>query len=195
MTEESSGNREEISWSGEDGVSSQDGMVAEIKARLLPLREGEFSSSMDKVLVYAQSAARSRDGKARDNFIRFARLNLDAALVQALEIVVFRPRLVSKSDEQKKGNALQKAFDRMEHPEKALLDHFVSSSDPLNKYLAAGPWGHEYLRKRGIESESLHVFDMQICELLGCKDTAAGRIVRAYAGLSHALDRLKSERQ
>ena len=175
------------------GAQTQVDLEAEVKASLLPLREGEFSAKIDKILVYTQSAVRSADAKARDNFIRFANLNLDAVLVQALDILVFRPRLASKSDEQKKAAALQKTFDRLEHPEKALLEHYVASSDPLNKYLAAGPWGHEYLKRRGIDAEAMQAFNMQVCELLGCKDTAAGRIVLAYAGLSHLLDLLKGE--
>ena len=113
--------------------------------------------------------------------------------MQALESLVFRPRLASKSDEQKRALALERSFDGLEHPEKALLEHYVSSSDPLNKYIVAGPWGHQYLKKRGIEAEALEAFDMQLCELLGCADMAAGRIVLAYAGLYHALDRLKSD--
>ena len=158
---------------------------------LMPLRQGDFSARIDKILVYAQSAAKSRDARARNNFIRFAHLNLDAALVQALESLVFRPRLASKSDEQKRALALRKSFDGLEHPEKALLEHYVSSSDPLNKYLVAGPWGHQYLKKRGIEAQDLQAFDVELCELLGCKDTAAGKIVLAYVGLSCLLDQLK----
>jgi hypothetical protein len=173
------------------GAQTQVDLEEKVKASLLPLREGEFSAKIDKILVYTQSAVRSSDAKARDNFIRFAHLNLDAVLVQALESLVFRPRLASKSDEQKKAAALQKSFDRMDHPEKALLEHYVSSSDPLNKYLAAGPWGHQYLQSRGIDAKALEAFDIQLCELLGCGDTAAGRIVLAYAGLSHLLDQLK----
>ena len=106
-------------------AQAQVDLEAEVKASLLPLREGEFSAKIDKILVYTQSAVRSKDAKARDNFIRFAHLNLDAILVQALESLVFRPRLASKSDEQKKAAALQKTFDRLEHPEKALLEHYV----------------------------------------------------------------------
>ena len=170
---------------------SADGASKDLSRILLPLRQGDFSAKMDKILVYAQSAAKSKDARARNNFIRFARLNLDAALVQALESLVFRPRLASKSDEQKRAAALQKSFDRMEHPEKALLEHYVSSSDPLNRYIVAGPWGHEYLRKRGIEAQDLQAFDVELCELLGGKDTAAGRIVLAYAELSRLLDQLK----
>jgi len=175
------------------GAQAQVDLEAEVKASLLPLREGEFSAKIDKILVYTQSAVRSADAKARDNFIRFANLNLDAVLVQALDILVFRPRLASKSDEQKKAAALQKTFDRLEHPEKALLEHYVASSDPLNKYLVAGPWGHQYLKGRGIDMVAFEAFDKELCELLGCGDTAAGRIVLAYAGLSHLLDQLKGE--
>lgn len=173
------------------GEESAEAALKELSRILRPLKNGDFSARMDKVLVYAQSAAKSRDARARNNFIRFAFLNLDAALVQALESLVFRPRLASKSDEEKRAIALQKSFDGLGHPEKALLEHYVSSSDPLNKYIVAGPWGHQYLKKRGIEAQDLQAFDIQLCELLGCKDTVAGRIVLAYAGLSHLLDKLK----
>ena len=173
------------------GEESAETACKDLSRILMPLKEGDFSARMDKVLVYAQSAARSKDSKARSNFIRFARLNLDAALVQALDSLVFRPRLASKSDLEKRALALQKSFDQLEHPEKALLEHYVSSSDPLNKYIVAGPWGHQYLVKRGIPWQDLRAFHMQLCELLGCKDTSAGKIVLAYAGLSHLLDKLK----
>lgn len=185
----SDGERKGDGPAGGEGAESK--AFKELSLILLSLRQGDFSARMDKVLVYAQSAARSRDARARDNFIRFACLNLDAALMQALESLVFRPRLASKSDEQKRALALQKSFDGLEHPEKALLEHYVSSSDPLNKYIVAGPWGHQYLVKRGILWQDLRAFHMQLCELLGCKDTVAGRIVLAYAGLSHLLDKLK----
>ena len=172
------------------GEECAEAALKELSRILMPLKDGDFSARMGKVLVYAQSAAKSGDDKARNNFIRFARLNLDAVLVQALESLVFRPRLASKSDEQKRALALQKSFDRLEHPEKALLEHYVSSSDPLNKYIVAGPWGHEYLRNRGIEVQDLQAFHIDLCELLGCKDTSAGKIVLAYASLSRLLDQL-----
>jgi len=185
----SDGDRKGNGPAGGEGAESK--AFKELSLILLSLRQGDFSARMDKVLVYAQSAARSRDARARDNFIRFACLNLDAALMQALESLVFRPRLASKSDLEKRALALQKSFDQLEHPEKALLEHYVSSSDPLNKYIVAGPWGHQYLVKRGILWQDLRAFHMQLCEFLGCKDTVAGRIVLAYAGLSHLLDKLK----
>ena len=175
------------------GGESAEAALKNLSRILMPLKEGDFSASIDKVLVYAQSAARSKDSKARNNFIRFARLNLGAALVQALDNLVFRPRLASRSDEQKKALALQKSFDRIEHPEKGLLDHYIESSDPLNKYLVAGPWGHQYLVKRGIPWQDLLAFDIELCGLLGCKDAAAGKIILAYAGLSHALEQLKGQ--
>lgn len=193
MTDKIGAERKNNPPEGEQSAAAQ--AFHELSGILMTLRQGDFSAKMDKVLVFAQSAAKSSDAKARDNFIRFARLNLDAVLVQALESLVFRPRLASKSDEQKKAMALQKSFDRLEHPEKALLEHYAASSDPLNKYLVAGPWGHDYLKKRGIETEDLEAFDMQLCGLLGCGDTAAGKIVLAYASLSRALDKLKRERQ
>ena len=175
------------------GGESAEAALKNLSRILMPLKEGDFSASIDKVLVYAQSAARSKDSKARNNFIRFARLNLDAALVQALDSLVFRPRLASRSDEQKRALALERSFDGLEHPEKALLEHYVSSSDPLNKYIVAGPWGHQYLAKMGVQWQDLQVFDIELCELLGCKDTAAGKIVLAYAGLSHLLEQLKGQ--
>jgi len=170
---------------------SAEGALKDLSRILMPLKEGDFSARMDKVLVYAQSAARSRDARARNNFIRFAHLNLDAALVQALESLVFRPRLASRSDEEKRALALERSFDGLEHPEKALLEHYASSSDPLNKYIVAGPWGHQYLKKRGIEAQDLQAFDVELCGHLGGKDTAAGKIVLAYADLSRLLDQLK----
>ena len=180
-------------WKNNPSAGEESAEVAfkNLSRILMPLKEGDFSAKMDKVLVYAQSAARCGDARARNNFIRFARLNLDAALVQALDSLVFRPRMASKSDEQKRALALERSFDGLEHPEKALLEHYVSSSDPLNKYIVAGPWGQQYLVKRGVQWQDLQVFDIELCELLSCKDTAAGKIVLAYAGLSLALEKLK----
>ena len=162
--------------------------IEAVQSQLLPLRQGEFSEKIGKISVYVQSSAKARDAKSLSNFIRFAHLNLDAVLVQALEVLVWRPRLASKTDEQKKATALQKTFDRLENPAKAMLEHFQSSSDPLNKYLVAGPWGHEYLRKRRIDLED---FDRELCEMLGCRDTEAGRIVRSYASLNRSIDELQ----
>ena len=140
-------------------MGPQEGSLAEaieaVQRMLVPLRQGEFSEKIGKISVYVQSSAKARDAKSLSNFIRFAHLNLDAVLVQALEVLVWRPRLASKTDEQKKAMALQKTFDRLENPAKAMLEHFQSSSDPLNKYLVAGPWGHEYLRKRKVDLEDL----------------------------------------
>jgi len=171
---------------GQQNVSLAQAVV-EVQSLLLPLRQGEFSEKIGKISVYVQSAARARDAKTLANFIRFAHLNLDAVLVQALEVMVWRPRLASKTDEHKKAMALQKTFDRLDSPARAMLEHFVSSSDPLNKYLVAGPWGHEYLRKRKVDLED---YDRKLCELLGCGETAAGRIVQGYAGLKRAIDML-----
>jgi hypothetical protein len=162
--------------------------IEEVQRQLLPLRQGEFSEKISKISVYVQSAAKARDVKTFGNFIRFAHLNLDAVLVAALEAVVWRPRLASKTDEHKKAVALQKTFDRLDNPARAMLEHFVSSSDPLNKYLVAGPWGHEYLRKRKVDLED---FDRELCELLGCGESAAGRIVRSYASLNRSIDELQ----
>ena len=181
---------------GDGPVGPQEGSLAEaieaVQRMLVPLRQGEFSEKIGKISVYVQSSAKARDAKSLSNFIRFAHLNLDAVLVQALEVLVWRPRLASKTDEQKKAVALQKTFDRLENPAKAMLEHFQSSSDPLNKYLVAGPWGHEYLRKRGIDLED---YDRELCGMLGCQETAAGRIVLSYAGLGRAIDELQFQVQ
>jgi CRISPR/Cas system-associated protein Cas10 (large subunit of type III CRISPR-Cas system) len=163
--------------------------VQEVNSRIKPLRQGEFSARLDKVSVYVQSAAKSQDPKTLSNFIRFAHLNLDAVLEQALVELVYRPRLATKADEQKKSAALQKTFDRLDEPEKAMLEHYQSSSDPLNKYLVAGPWGHEYLRKRGMDLEK---YDRQLYAILGCEETAGGKVMLAYAGLRRAIDRIEA---
>ena len=177
-------------------MGPQEGSLAEaieaVQRMLVPLRQGEFSEKIGKISVYVQSSAKARDAKSLSNFIRFAHLNLDAVLVLALEVLVWRPRLASKTDEQKKAVALQKTFDRLENPAKAMLEHFQSSSDPLNKYLVAGPWGHEYLRKRKIDLED---FDWELCEMLGCEETSAGRIVMGYAGLRRAIYKLQIQAQ
>ena len=163
--------------------------VQEVHSQITSLRQGEFSAKLDRVSVYVQSAAKSQDPKTLANFIRFAHLNLDAALTQALVELVYRPRLATRADEQKKSVALQKTFDRLDDPARAMLEHYRSSSDPLNKYLVAGPWGHEYLRKRGIDIEQ---YDRELCTILGCKETAAGRIVLGHAELSRAIDRVEA---
>ena len=182
MTSEQEGARE----------GPQEGSLAEaieaVQRMLVPLRQGEFSENIGKISVYVQSSAKARDAKSLSNFIHFAHLNLDAVLTAALEVLVWRPRLASKTDERKKATALQKTFDRLENPAKAMLEHFQSSSDPLNKYLVAGPWGHEYLRKRRIDLED---FDRELCEMLGCRDTEASRIVISHASLSRSINELQ----
>ena len=172
---------------GKDRTLAQ--AVHEVQSRLMPLRQGEFSANMDKVSVYVQSATNSKDPKTLANLIRFARLNLDAALTQALEKLVYRPRLASKTEEHKKSVALQKTFDRLDDPARAMLEHYKSSSDPLNKYLVAGPWGHEYLRKRSIDFEE---YDRELSMILSCEETDAGKIMLSYAELRRAIDRIEA---
>jgi hypothetical protein len=159
-----------------------------VQEMIEPLRTGELSDKLGKALVYVQSAAKAKDAKQASNFIRFAHLNLDAALAKALETAVFRPRLASKSDEQKKTVALQKTFDRIDDPAPAMLEHYRSSSDPLNKFLVAGPWGHEYLKKRGA---NLELFDRELVEMLGCGESLAGRMMLAYAGIRRAIGEME----
>ena len=193
--------------------------VEALLSRLGPLQQGEFSEKIYKVSVYAQSVAKSwqifraaistlesktgedpeqqrQDVQARaksfdlstKNSLRFMRINLDAVMVQALELVVWRPKNPTKTDEAKKAAALKKTFDRLEDPAKAMLEHYRGSSDPLNKYLVAGPWGHDYLRKRSVNLED---YDRELCEMLGCQETPAGKIVLGYAALGRAVDDLE----
>ena len=193
--------------------------IEALLSRLGPLQQGEFSDKIYKVSVYAQSVAKSwqifraalstlesktgedpeqqrQDVLARaksfdlstKNSLRFMRINLDAVMVQALELVVWRPKNPTKTDEAKKAAALKKTFDRLEDPAKAMLEHYRGSSDPLNKYLVAGPWGHDYLRKRSVNLED---YDRELCEMLGCQETPAGKIVLGYAALGRAVDDLE----
>ena len=128
--------------------------------------------------------------RSQKNAIAFARRNLDSARLQALEALVRRPRLASKADLDKKALALQKSFDRMDDPAPAMLDHYISTSDPLNKYLVAGPWGHEYLQKRKIDSEE---YDLTLSRLLGFQDTLEGRVVTSYPSICRAIDELEAK--
>ena len=190
--------------------------IEALQNMVLPLRLGEFSVGLGKVSVYVQSVAKSHDsyrnalqaleqkraidpegyGRAKEalklgfqkslqNSLSFSRRNLDNVLVQALGALVYRPRNPTKTDEQKKSDALKKTFDRLTSPQEAMLEHYRASSDPLNKYLVAGPWGHQYLQKRKIDLEE---YDRELCEMLACQDTSAGRIVLGYTGLCRAID-------
>jgi hypothetical protein len=193
--------------------------IEALQNMVLPLRLGEFSLGLGKVSVYVQSVAKSWDlsctalqaleqkraidpegysrakaaikagfQKSLQNSLAFSRRNLDTVLVQALGALVSRPRNPTKTDEQKKSDALKKTFDRLASPQEAMLEHYRSSSDPLNKYLVAGPWGHQYLQKRKIDLEE---YDRQLCEMLACQDTAAGRIVLGYTRLCRAIDEVE----
>lgn len=193
--------------------------IEALQNMVLPLRQGEFSLGLGKVSVYVQSVAKSWDlsctalqaleqkraidpeghsrakaaikagfQKSLQNSLAFSRRNLDTVLVQALGALVSRPRNPTKTDEQKKSDALKKTFDRLDCPTEAMLEHYRSSSDPLNKYLVAGPWGHQYLKARKIDLEE---YDRQLCEMLACQDTAAGRIVLGYTRLCRAIDEIE----
>jgi len=193
--------------------------IEALQNMVLPLRQGEFSLGLGKVSVYVQSVATSWDlsctalqaleqkraidpeghsrakaaikagfQKSLQNSLAFSRRNLDTVLVQALGALVSRPRNPTKTDEQKKSDALKKTFDRLDCPTEAMLEHYRSSSDPLNKYLVAGPWGHQYLKARKIDLEQ---YDRQLCEMLACQDTAAGRIVLGYTRLCRAIDEVE----
>jgi hypothetical protein len=115
---------------------------------------------------------------------------MDAVLVSALDSLVWRPKNPTKTDEHKKAVALQKTFDRIDDPTNSMLEHFRSSPDPLNKYLVAGPWGHEYLRKRKID---LEVYDSLLCEMLGASEADAGKILLNYAKLCRGIDAVEMQ--
>jgi hypothetical protein len=119
------------------------------------------------------------------NFIKFARMNLDLAMAHALDKLVRRPKSANKVDERKRMESLAKWFDQLPDPADAMLEHFKASSNPLDKYLVAGQWGHEHLRRRHINPEA---YDGQLCELIACSDSAAVRMVLNYGKLSKAID-------
>ncbi len=126
------------------------------------------------------------------NSLSFARRNLDSARMQALEALVYRPRLARKADLERRALALQKSLDRMEDPAPAMLEHYAGSSDPLNKYLLAGPWGHEYLQRRKLDTEE---YDTALCRLLGWREKEGGGVVMSYAPLRRAIDELEAVAQ
>ena len=193
--------------------------IEAVQSLLQPLQEGEFSEKLYKVSVYLQSISKSWDAcrsalqalekeddsekrsravesKAKGfeaslkSSLRFARLNLDAAMVQALDAVVRKPKNASKADEKRKADALQRAFDRFADPTKVMLEHFSSTSDPLDKYLVAGPWGFEYLRRRNGDLEAYY---RELCEVLACKDFAAGKIVLSYKKMNQGIDDVEEQ--
>ncbi len=194
--------------------------IETVQGILAPFSHGEFLEKLYKVSVYMESVAKSWDACRADlvalekknvddpgkisqamqpriksfqanlkNSLRFARINLDAARVQALERLVWRPKSANKQDEQRKAGALQKVFDGMPEPGKAMLQHYRATSDPLDKWLVAGPWGHEYLKKRHISSEA---FDGELCEMLSCGGSAAGKVILSYSRLCRAIEEVEA---
>lgn len=188
--------------------------IQDVQSILSTLKVEEFSERLYKVQVYVESIEKSWsayrsaleiqnkeedpekrrkavEAKAKGfeaslkSSLRFARINLDAAMVQALDKIARKPKNASKADEKRKGDALQRAFDSLPDPSKAMREHFRSTSDPLDKYLVAGPWGHEYLKKRQIDSGRYYE---ELCSMLSCEDSAAGRIVLSYSKLNRAID-------
>jgi hypothetical protein len=137
-----------------------------------------------RVLDTGTSALRS----SIKNSVKFARMNLDLAMAQALERLVPRPRSAAKSDEIKRAGSLQTWFDGLQDPSGAMLEHYGGSSIPLDKYLIAGKWGHEYLMRRQINPED---YDRKLCEVLQCQDSAAGKVVLNYGRLSRAIGSLE----
>jgi hypothetical protein len=201
--------RKEASEMSEDLQRS----IQDVQSLISPLKEGEFSEKLYKVTVYMESIEKSWnsyrssvdslnkeedpekrrkaiESKAKGfeaslkSSLRFVRMNLDAAMVQALDAAIRKPRNASKADEKRKADALQRAFDRFPDPTKAMLEHFSSTSDPLDKYLVAGSWGFEYLRKRNCDPEAYY---RELCEVFACRDSSAGRVVLSYSKLNRVI--------
>ncbi len=191
--------------------------VEALQSILTPLTVGEFSEKIGKVSVYIGSiekswkgyssslepAAKQTDPEKRKNALdsgirgfktsaqnsaRFAKMNLDQAMSQALNTLVRKPMKTNKVDEKRKIDALLRWFDQVPDPTGQMIEHFKATSNPLDKYLIAGPWGHEYLRKRGINTEA---FDREICQALECGDSAASRLVLSYGSLNRAIDEVE----
>jgi hypothetical protein len=95
---------------------------------------------------------------------------------------------INKADEKRKIDALLRWFDQVPDPTGQMIEHFKTTSNPLDKYLVAGPWGHEYFRKRGINTES---FDWEICKVLECSDSAASRLVLGYGSFNRAIEEVE----
>lgn len=143
-------------------------------------------SEIDQEKCQKEIAARTAALKASvGSSIRFARMNLDLALGQALEKLIRRPKSANKVDESKKKQSLGEWFDQLADPSPAMLEHFKASSHPLDKWLVAGQWGHEYLRKRHIDLEA---YDHKLCDLIPCSDHAATRLICSYGPLNKAID-------
>lgn len=193
--------------------------VEALQSLLTPLMVGEFSEKIGKVSVYIgsiekswksyssslESAAKQTDPEKRkdaldsgirsfktsaQNSARFAKMNLDQAMSQALKTLVRKPRKTNKVDEKRTIDALLRWFDQVPDPTGQMIEHFKATSNPLDKYLVAGPWGHEYLRKRGINTEA---FDREICQALECGDSAASRLVLSYGSLNRAIDEVEGK--
>jgi hypothetical protein len=155
----------------------------------IAMKDLEMKKAEDPDNRYQEAQERIKSFQASvKKSLSFARLNLDAALVQSLDALVRRPRSAGKKDEQKKAEALKRAFDSSSEPDKVMLQHYRDTSDPLDKYLVAGIWGHEYLKQRKTE---LDEFDLALCEMLSCGGTPAGNMLLHYAALRRAIDELE----
>lgn len=183
-----------------------------LQSTLLPLKVGEFSENINKVSVHISAinsalksigqesgsdpdkcreevAVRTATLKASaGSSIKFARMNLDMAMAQALDKLIRRPKSANKVDEAKRKQSLGEWFDQLDDPATAMLEHFKSSSNPLDKWLVAGTWGHEYLKKRHINSGA---YDREICGPMKCLDSDAMKIVLSYGRVSAAIDALE----
>lgn len=192
--------------------------IDEIQSIIGQIKKGEFSERLGKVSVYLGSIAKSwntcysslesvgqqaggdqnqaRDAKVKGlrsstmNSIRFARMNLDQAMAQALDKLIPRPRLMTKADDVKRAESLKTWFDKLPDPTSAMLEHYKGSSIPLDKYLVAGRWGHEYLRERRINTGA---YDRELCEILQCADPNARDVMLNYGRLNCIIDALEED--
>lgn len=192
--------------------------IEAVRGLLLPFKGSAFFGSLYKVSVYIDSVSKNwqanqaflqrvqeeSDQQKRyaaiearvkafqaslQSSLRFSRLNLDSAMKEALETIAKKPRSAALPQERKKAEALKRSFDRFEHPEAAMLDHFRSVSDPLDKYLLAGPWAFEYLKARGAD---LAAYYADLMPVLGSGETVEGQMVSSYAGINRAVDDLET---
>ncbi|HWQ20718.1 MAG TPA: hypothetical protein VN455_13125 [Methanotrichaceae archaeon] len=121
------------------------------------------------------------------NSLKFARMNLDQAVTQALEMLAPRPRSATRVEEHKRMESLLRWFDGLDDPDRAMLDHYRSTSHPLDKYLLAGPWGFERLKKSNVDLPSYY---RDLWQMHKCSDPQAMAVVLGYSDLAKALDAL-----
>jgi hypothetical protein len=148
------------------------------------------TSGSDQVKCQKEITARETALQASTrSSLRFARMNLDLAMSKALDKMIRRPKSANKVDESKRKQSLRHWFDQLADPAPAMLEHFKASSNPLDKWLVAGQWGHDYMRTRHIDMKE---YDRKLCELIPCSDGAATGMVLCYGKLNNSIDAIES---